>query len=509
MKRPESCIVIIFGASGDLAKRKLVPGMFNLYRRGLLPERFAILGTGRTPLSDHEFRDKMTNSIMEYGGGEDSSLEKLREFTQHLYYQGIDTSDISDYRKVKNRLLVLSKKESIQGNYLFYLSTPPSLFETITTSLNYHNINHQTNGWRRLVVEKPFGYNLLSARKLNKKLHEVFEESQVYRIDHYLGKETVQNVLVFRFANGIFEPLWNRNYVDHIEVTSAEFIGVEERGGYYDSSGALRDMFQNHLMQIVGMIAMEPPSSFNAYSVRNETMKVFESLRPIKENEVERYAVRGQYTQSMIRGKKILSYRSETGVRPDSKTPTYVAVKFYIDNWRWNGIPFYVRTGKRLPTRVTEAVIHFKQTPHHFFGRRHDQFCECNKLIIRIQPDEGILMKFNMKLPGGGFDVKTVNMDFHYADLANVYVPEAYERLLLDCMLGDATLYARGDAVEACWAFVDPILNAWESNSKIKVCGYPAGTWGPKEASTLFRNTDMDWRYPCKNLAEDGEHCEL
>ena len=509
MKKPEQCIVIIFGASGDLAKRKLVPGMFNLYRRHLLPEHFAILGAGRTSMSDEQFREIMVKAIHEYGKSSEVSAKELELFAKNLFYQEINTSDIGDYGKVKHRLITIDKEKNTKGNYLFYLSTPPSLFETIAISLKHHTLNRETNGWRRVVIEKPFGYDLASARHLNCQLHEVFKESQIYRIDHYLGKETVQNLLVLRFANGIFEPLWNRNYVDHVEVTSAEFIGVEDRGGYYDHSGALLDMFQNHLMQIVGMIAMEPPSSFNADSVRNETIKVFESLRPIPEEEVEAFVVRGQYTQSTIRGQEVPSYRNEKGVAPDSKTPTYIGVKFFIDNWRWNGIPYYVRTGKRLPTRVTEVAIHFKQTPHHFFGRPQDQLCECNKLIIRIQPDEGILMKFNMKLPGGGFSIKTVNMDFHYADLADVYVPEAYERLLLDCMLGDATLYARGDAVEACWAFVDPILKAWKSNPKIKICGYPAGTWGPKEATALFGDPKMDWRHPCKNLAEDGEYCEL
>ena len=509
MGKPENCAVVIFGASGDLAKRKLVPGMFNLYCRNLLPDSFAILGSGRTMLSDEDFRAKITESIKKYGKRNESAKAKLERFVQNLFYQSVNTSDISDYGKIKDRLVTLDQARNTQGNYLFYLSTPPSLFGTIVTSLKHHDLNRDKNSWRRLVVEKPFGYNLGSARKLNIQLHNVFEESQIYRIDHYLGKETVQNVLVFRFANGIFEPLWNRNYIDHVEVTSAEFIGVEERGGYYDHSGALRDMFQNHLMQVVGMIAMEPPSSFSADSVRNETMKVFESLRPLREDDVEKYAVRGQYTQSIIRGERVPSYRDEKGVSPNSKTPTYVAVKFFIDNWRWSGVPFYVRTGKRLPTRVTEVAIHFKRTPHHFFGPSEEQLYQNNKLIIRIQPDEGILMKFNMKLPGGGFDVKSVNMGFYYADLADVYVPEAYERLLLDCMLGDATLYARGDAVEACWTFVDPILQAWESNPAIRVWGYPAGTWGPKEASALFGNSKMDWRYPCKNLAEDGEYCEL
>jgi glucose-6-phosphate 1-dehydrogenase len=396
-------------------------------------------------------------------------------------------------------------------NHLFYLSTPPSLFEPIVSSLGHHGLAGEGNGegWKRLVVEKPFGYDLESARRMNRNMHKVFDESQIYRIDHYLGKETVQNMMVLRFANGIYEPLWNRNYIDRIEVTAAEQIGVEARGGYYEGAGALRDMFQNHLMQVVGMIAMEPPYTFNATAVRNETLKVFESIRPIPQEEVERSVIRGQYTDSVVRGEKLAAYRAEKGVAEDSKTETYVAVKFFVENWRWAGVPFYVRTGKRMPARVTEVVIHFKQTPHNLFGKPSDECFSCNDLILRIQPDEGILMRFNLKLPGSGFDVKKVDMNFHYADLADVYTPEAYERLLLDSILGDATLYARSDAVEACWTFVEPILKAWQSDSGAKLYGYPAGTWGPKEARMLLEEEGSDWRYPCRNMAEMGDYCEL
>jgi glucose-6-phosphate 1-dehydrogenase len=297
--------------------------------------------------------------------------------------------------------------------------------------------------------------------------------------------------------------------VHHIEVTAAEHIGVEDRGDYYDNYGALRDMVQNHLLQIVGIIGMEPPSFFDATAVRNETVKVFQSLRRIKPEVVGKYVVRGQYTESTIRGEKALSYRSEKNVAPDSRIETFVAFKLYIDNWRWGDIPFYIRTGKRLPTRVTEVVIHFKKTPHHLFTQNNICDVSCNQLIIRIQPDEGILLKFGMKMPGAGFEIKDVNMNFHYSDLSNAYIPEAYERLLLDCMLGDATLYARTDAVEACWRFVDPILKAWRERTDIKIYGYPAGTWGPKESHELFDNPEEDWRYPCKNLTTDGEYCEL
>lgn len=511
MEIPQNCAIVIFGASGDLTKRKLIPGLFNLYRRKLLPEGFAVLGASRTALSDEEFRAEMKEGILEFANHQPGNGGDIESFIQKLYYLPINTKSADDYEKIKIRLTEIDRRHQTGGNYLFYMSTPPSLFEWIVKGLGHCQLNHQESGsqWRRLVVEKPFGYDLESARELNNKLHSVFEESRIYRIDHYLGKETVQNMLVFRFANGTFEPLWNRNYIDHVEVTAAESIGVEKRGGYYEGSGALRDMFQNHLLQVVGMVAMEPPAKFNADHVRNETLKVFEALRPIQVEEIEKYVIRGQYTASTIRGEKVPGYRQEEGVAEDSKTATYVSVKFFIDNWRWGGVPFYVRTGKRLPTRITEVVIHFKQTPHRLFGNPGERSYDSNKLIIRIQPNEGILMKFNMKQPGGGFDVKTVDMDFHYTDLADVYVPEAYERLLLDCMLGDATLYARGDAVEACWQFVDPILKAWESNPNIKVFGYPAGTWGPRETLKLFDDQAVEWNYPCDNLAEDGEYCEL
>jgi len=326
-----------------------------------------------------------------------------------------------------------------------------------------------------------------------------------------LGKETVQNMLVFRFGNEVYEPLWNRNHIERVEVTAAESTGVEGRGGYYEGTGALRDMLQNHLLHVVAMIGMEPPSAFHAKAVRNEIVKVFESLRPIPEDEVENYVVRGQYTGATIRGTEIPGYREEEGVPADSRTETFVAAKFFIDNWRWKGVPFYVRTGKRLPTRVTEAVITFRHTPQQLFcSADESDACARNQLIIRIQPDEGMLLSFNMKLPGAGFQTKSVAMDFRYADLSDVYTPEAYERLLLDCMAGDTTLYTRNDAIEACWRFIQPIIDAWNNRPEtIKLYGYPAGTWGPREAHELFEKPHEDWRYPCRNLSENGGFCEL
>jgi glucose-6-phosphate 1-dehydrogenase len=357
-----------------------------------------------------------------------------------------------------------------------------------------------------LIIEKPFGYDLQSAQKLNESIFKDWHERQLYRIDHYLGKETVQNLLVFRFANQIFEPLWNHNYIDYVEVTSAELIGVEKRGGYYDKSGAMRDMVQNHLLQLLGMVAMEPPARFDAVSVRNETIKVMHSLRPI--SDFDDSVVMGQYTSSTIKGEVSQGYRAEIGVPEDSRTETFVALKAYIDNSRWHDVPFYIRTGKRLPARVSEVVLHFKRTPHPLFGTFSSNPVEHNQLIIRIQPDEGILLKFGLKVPGGGFEAKSVKMDFHYSDLTGTKVPDAYERLLLDSMLGDATLYARGDAVEACWDFVDPILKHFAKKDSA-LHGYPCGTWGPQAADELLAKQNHVWRRPCKNLNTDGDFCEL
>jgi glucose-6-phosphate 1-dehydrogenase len=507
MKVPENLILVIIGASGDLTERKLIPALFDLHKEKLLPRQFAVLGVGRTELNDSSFREKMFLGIKKYVREE--NIDAITDFCKNLFYISIDTKSVDDYAKLKDKLAALDENLQTNGNAFFYLATPPSLYPIIPYNLSAYGLNHENSGWKRLIIEKPFGYDLESARALNQKLQEVFREDQIYRIDHYLGKETVQNILVTRFSNNVFEPLWNQHYIHHVEITSAENLGVENRGGYYDHSGALRDMFQNHLLKLVSVVAMEPPTSFDAKSIRNETIKVLESLRPIKINEVPNFVIRGQYTDSIIRGEKIPGYRQEKGVDPKSKTETFMAIKFFIDNWRWGGVPFYVRVGKRLPTSVTEIVIHFKPTPHHLFsGDRHFSKSS-NHLVIRIQPDEGILLKVSMKVPGAGFKVQDVGMDFHYKDLGDKRLPSAYERLLLDCMQGDQTLYERADAVEAAWKFVDPVLKAWESNSKIKIYGYSAGTWGPPQADDLIEEPHLTWRYPCKNLAMDGVYCEL
>jgi len=451
MKLTENQILVIFGASGDLTKRKLIPALFELFKQNLLPEKFAVLGASRSKISDENFRNRADEFLPED--------KKVAEFKQKLFYQSVQNNSADDFIPLKDRLNEISKEFEIEKNFVFYLSTPPSLYGLIPKFLSENGLTRSSKFFRRLIVEKPFGTTLDSAKELNLQLLNYFSEDQIYRIDHYLGKETVQNMLVTRFSNGIFEPLWNRRYIERIEITSAESLGVEGRGGYYDHSGAMRDMLQNHLLQLVGFVAMEAPVIVEANAIRNEILKVFQSFRPLKENEVSRYVIRGQYTDSNIGGKQVVGYRNEPGVDKYSRTETFVALKFFIDNWRWAGVPFYIRTGKKLPTRVTEIVIHFKNVPHNLFGQ--PSFGQShNQLIIRIQPDEGILLKFGMKTPGAGFNVQTVNMDFHYSDLADKLVPAAYARLLLDSMQGDATLYARGDAVEAAWKFVQPILNA-------------------------------------------------
>ncbi len=501
-------IFAIFGASGDLARRKLIPAVFDLFKRNYLPDHFALLGISRSNLGDEQFRERVFfhNEFLDLSG---ETEETKKAFANRLAYQTIDTNDSADYAKVKTRLEAMDAEFQTAGNCIYYLSTPPVLYDKIPAFLAEHGLNRKEGSYRRLVIEKPFGYDLASAHELNDSLKKYFDEDNIYRIDHYLGKETVQNLLVARFANGIFEPLWNRNYIHQVEITSAEDIGVGDRGGYYDHSGALRDMLQNHLMQVVAHVAMEPPISPNAASIRKEKTKLFESLRPLTEAEIKGCSIRGQYMASNMRGKMVNGYRDEAGVPQDSKTETFVALKFFIDNWRWSGVPFYVRAGKRLPTKVAEITITFNKPPHTLFLREAEVYDKPNnQLVIRIQPDEGMLLSFGIKIPGEGFRAKDVAMSFRYADLADSDVPEAYERLLLDCMKGDATLYAHGDSVEYSWKFVAPILDAWESDPTIPLYGYPAGSWGPDAADNLME-PGMTWRNPCRRLTDDNSFCEL
>ncbi len=501
MKKTEPHLIVIFGASGDLTKRKLIPALFNLHQQNLLGHPFAILGVSRTHLSDQDFRDRMKEFLPDNNNSED--------FISHLYYQDINTKEQQNYFILKERIEKIKIETGVPSNILFYLSTPPELYPVIPENLAYVGLNKEADGFKHLIIEKPFGTDLESARNLNKDLLKHFNESQIFRIDHYLGKETVQNLLVMRFSNSLWEPLWNHKYIDHIQITSAEKLGVEKRGGYYDHSGALKDMIQNHLLQLVGLIAMEPPSVINADSIRNEMLKVFQSVRPLTKDSIKSNVVRGQYTSATIKGETNIGYREEEGVDKESRTETFAAVKLNIDNWRWSGIPFYLRTGKKMPTHATEIVINYRPAPHSLFNSVSDNINVPNQLIIRIQPDEGILLKMGLKIPGAGFNVKTVNLNFHYSDLAETYMPTAYERLLLDCIHGDATLYARGDNVEKAWEIVQPIIDEWNNNSDFPLYGYPAGSWGPMEAENLIKEEASGWRYPCKNLSNDGEYCEL
>ena len=504
MRVPDNSNIVIFGASGDLSFRKLLPALFHLYMTRQLPDCFFILGVSRSEYSSEGYRQALLEPIRSEGSAE---LQAIEDFLQHVYYLPLNTSDAKEFYKLTQTLNELYDKYQTPHNTLFYMATPPSMFTVIPSCLSKNGLLDQQEGWKRIVVEKPLGYDLASAIDLDRGLHSFFDESQIYRIDHYLGKETVQNLLVFRFANGMFEPLWDRNYIDYVEITGSEALGVELRGSYYDGAGALRDMFQNHLLQVLAMVAMEPPAVINAESTRNEVVKVLQSLKPIDEDDLENNLVLGQYTESMVKGSKVSAYRDEPGVDPHSRTETFVALKLFINNWRWNHVPFYVRTGKRMPTRVTEIVIHFKQTPHPVFGEN----APANKLIIRIQPDEGIMMQFGLKKPGAGFESKDVSMDFRYQDLIDEggedsRILNAYERLLLDALNGDATLFARSDAVQACWKFVEPILAYQRGEHALH--GYASGTWGPEEAGELLKRDGRTWRFPCKNLT-NTHYCEL
>ncbi len=505
----ENQMLVIFGASGDLTARKLIPALFSMFRAGALPERFVVVGTSRSMLSDEAFREKVVTQskyMSEALHTENGSM--IQTFADKIFYEPLQEGYEASYTALGERLKTLNETFGTENRYIFYLSTPPALYERIAHNLSEQDLAREEDGWKRIIVEKPFGYDLDSAKHLNRGLQQYFQESQIYRIDHYLGKETVQNLLVTRFANSIFEPLWNRNYIHHVEVTNAESVGVEKRGGYYDKSGALRDMFQNHLLQIVSLVIMEPPISDDPEEIRNEKVKALKSLRIMSdEATLRKNAIRGQYVAAEVNGEPVKGYREEEGVDADSTTETYAAIKFYVDNWRWEGVPFYVRTAKRMPEKVTEVVIHFKSPHHHLFteaGMKNKD----NKLIVRIQPDEGILIKFGVKVPGQGFKVERANLNFYYSNLTDTKLMTAYERLLLDAMQGDATLYARADEVEAAWAFVDPILDFWLNVEDVRMYGYSAGVWGPQNADELIEGNYV-WRNPGHLLTEDPGFCVI
>lgn len=488
---------VIFGAHGDLTKRKLVPAIYALYLQGLLPKSFVLLGTSRTEINDEQFRNLMKESLIKFAPDLPFSEDSWERFSASLYYKAANSGSQQGFEDIKSTLAVLDDKHGTGGRHIFYLSTPPSLYLPIIQGLSRSDLLFKTKvnepPFPRVVIEKPFGHDLRSSIELDEQIHEVLREHQIYRIDHYLGKETVQNIMVFRFANGIFEPLWNRNHVDHIQVTNAETIGVEGRGTYYEEAGALKDMVQNHLMQLIALVLMEPPISMDAESTRDEKNKVLKSLRPVAPGEVDQYAVRGQYGPGFIMGTQVPGYREEPSVSPQSKTMTFAALKLNVDNYRWSGVPIYVRSGKRLAKSITEVAVHFKKPPHKLFEMSED-LGEENVLVMQIQPEEGISLKFATKQPGPDTTVRWLNMDFKYGTAFGARTPTAYERLILDCFVGDPSLFARSDFVEASWNYIQPILEHWEATEPQGFPNYKSGTWGPAEADKLIASTGQTWR---------------
>ncbi len=487
--------MIVFGASGDLAGRKLLPGLFELFRRGLIGEQFFLAGCGRKELSDEQFRGTARRSIETGAAG--ASPEKMRSFIERLYYVSGDYNDISAYQKIRVRISELAEKYKAAGNIVFYLAVPPLLYGTIVAKLGEANLACcEDYGGRegiKLVVEKPFGRDLTSAVELNDAIRRCFDESQIYRIDHYLGKETVQNILMFRFANTIFEPVWNCKHIDSVQITIAETVGVEHRGGYYDKTGALRDMFQNHILQMLCLVAMEPPTSFEADRIRDEKAKTLQVIRPFRLDELNRLIVRGQYGSGSISGRAAIGYRSEPYVQPQSQTETFVAAKLFVDNKRWKAVPFYLRTGKRLAKKSTEIAITFKNIPHSMFVSAGLTDIPANVLVLQIQPDEGISLSFQAKRPGSKICMSTLNMSFSYGDIFGVEMPEAYQRLLLDCLAGDQTLFMRFDSVELAWQLLTGVLEIWEQDSSMPH-EYPAGSESFPQADDLIQSDGRSWR---------------
>lgn len=494
---PDSSGMVIFGATGDLTQRKLIPALFHLCAGGLLPDRWYVLGVGRSLLDDEGFRRRVAASIE--SGLNDRGVDsgERDRFIGRFHYLSGDSDAPEFYHALKERLIDLDGRSGTSGNRLFYLAVPPALYPEIIGHLGEAGLNRSpAKGWTRIIIEKPFGVDLASAQALNRKVRKVFKEPQVYRIDHFLGKEAVQNILFFRFANAIFEPIWNRRYIDHVQITAAESLGIERRAGYYEGSGALRDMFQNHLLQLLCVIAMEPPARFEAEPIRDEKCKVLRSVRAIGASEIDRFAVRGQYGAGEIGGRAVPGYRSEPGVAPHSRTETFAALQLFVDNWRWQGVPFYLRSGKRLAKKATEVAIRFKQVPHLLFKPLLSEEIEPNTLVLSVQPSEGISLTFQAKRPGPKLCMCTVTMDFNYHSAFQVPSPDAYERLLLDCMAGDPMLFSREDWIDWSWSILAPILEQWEKGPAPSFPNYGAGSWGPKEADALTEQDGRRWRSP-------------
>jgi glucose-6-phosphate 1-dehydrogenase len=481
-------VIVIFGASGDLAQRKLVPALHSLACADLLSPETRVIGIARTSLSDEAFRDRMYKGVQQYARlkAGDVCAEWPRFAERHFYLTG-EYGDPDTYRRLGERLDKLDREAGTAGNRLFHMAVPPTVFPTIIEQLDRSGLHRSEDGWTRLIIEKPFGHDLESARQLNRQVHTVFREEQVFRIDHYLGKETVQNILTFRFGNAIFEPIWNRSYIDHVQITVAESIGVGRRGAYYDRAGVVRDMFQNHMMQLLTLTAMEPPVAFEADALRDKKVEILRAIRPIDES------VRGQYAGT----DEVDGYCEEPGIESDSRTATYAAIKLFVDNWRWHDVPFYLRSGKRLSTKVTEVAIQFQQVPHLMFPVPPDREIPANVLSLCIQPDEGTRLRIEAKEPGAGMQTRPANMAFRYAEDYDGTLPDAYERLLLDAIQGDASLFARADEIELAWKIIDPVLARWQESGEPSLAHYRAGTWGPSEAQAFIERDGRRWYLAC------------
>jgi len=490
----DPCVMVIFGAAGDLTRRKLFPALYNLARQQLLSREFAVVGLSHGAMSDEQYREWVTDDIKRYAGS-DADPDLIEWFLRRVYYLTGEFDDKNTYVKLKEFLEKVNKDHSTHGNYFFYMATAPRFFGPVVEQLSAAGLMEENNsGWRRVIIEKPFGHDIDSAKTLNQQLLKVVSEKQIYRIDHYLGKETVQNILAFRFANGIFEPIWNRRYIDHVQISVSETVGVERRGSYYDTAGALRDMVPNHIMQLISLTAMEPPVSFQADAVRDEQAKILHAIQPLSSEEVLSRTVRGQYGPGGEGGQHVPGYREEEGVPTDSRTETFVAMKLLIDNWRWADVPFYLRTGKRLAAQNTHIVIQFRRAPVVLFRDTPVEHLMPNQLVLHIQPEEGISLRFAAKVPGPVMRLGAVDMNFEYADYFGSQPSTGYERLLHDCMIGDATLFQRADMVEAGWCVVSPALDVWKALPPRNFPNYAAGTWGPKESDELLERDDRRWR---------------